>query len=66
MTTRVFKPLYAGIRRHPTAHRIARELLSAPALLALRTRRLEADIRARFGVGACTARTAVSIARSAA
>lgn len=50
-------------RHYPTAKRIAAALLADPALLALRTRRLEQDIRARFGVSACTARTAVGFAR---
>jgi hypothetical protein len=53
-------------RYHPQAHRIADELLAQRDLLNLRTRRLAADIRARFGVGDCTARTAVAIARKAA
>jgi hypothetical protein len=56
---RTIAPLYE--RQHPTARRIAAQL-PAP-LLSLRTRRLVADIRERFGCGNCTARTAVALAR---
>lgn len=50
-------------RRHPTDKRIAAALLEMPGLLELRTRRLQADIQARFNVAPCTARNAVAIAR---
>lgn len=50
-------------RHHPLPKRIAAALLQDAALLNLRTRRLESDIRSRFGVSTCTARTAVAIAR---
>ena len=53
-------------RYYPTAKRIAASLLSEPAVLNLRTRRLEADVRERFGVAPQTARFAVSLARKAA
>lgn len=59
-------PLHVWTRHHPLAKRIAAELLGDAAILTLRTRRLERDIRAKFHVGACTARTAVGIARKAA
>lgn len=54
-------PLHQWRRHHPTANAIAEHLCDD--LLALRTRRLQADIQAVHGVGACTARTAVAIAR---
>lgn len=53
-------------RHYPTAKRIAASLLADRAVLNLRTRRLEADVRARFGVAPQTARYAVSLARRAA
>jgi hypothetical protein len=56
-------PLHVWTRHHPLAKLIAAELLRDPAILTLRTRRLEHDIRAKFQVAACTARNAVSIAR---
>lgn len=43
--------------------RIAAELLAAPALLRLTTKRLESDIRARFGVSHATAFRAICDAR---
>lgn len=56
-------PLHEWHRYHPEANRIASELLRDRAVLNLRTRRLQSDIRSRFGVCAVTARTAVAIAR---
>jgi hypothetical protein len=53
---------YLNLRRHPTAHRIAADMLAC-GVMDLRTRRLQADILQRYGVGVCTARTAVAIAR---
>jgi hypothetical protein len=47
----------------PTHERIAAELVRHPAILSLRTRRLEADVRALFGIGGSTARSAIAIAR---
>ncbi len=52
-------------RRHPTARRIAAAMLADPALLALRSRTLRADAQARYGVGECEAKVAVSLARAA-
>jgi hypothetical protein len=53
-------------RYHPTANRIARELLRERALLNLRTGRLVRDVMAARRVGACTARIAVALARKTA
>lgn len=63
MSAVVRPPLHVWQRHHPAANAIAGELLSAPALLELRTRRLERDIRDRYHVAPCTARIAVAIAR---
>lgn len=49
------------VRHHPTARAIAQYL--TPALLTLPRWMVIADIRQRFHVGDCTARTAVAIAR---
>jgi hypothetical protein len=57
------KPSHDWHRHHPAAKRIAAALLDHPSILDLRTRRLRADIQARYRVGACTASTAVAIAR---
>lgn len=56
-------PLHDWHRYHPTARAIAAEVLQHDALLNLRTRRLEADIRERYRVAPATARTAVAYAR---
>lgn len=61
---RIILPLYE--RRHPQAHRIASDLMTFRDVLNLRTRRLQRDIQQRYGVGHCTARTAIAIARKAA
>lgn len=53
---------YRNLRHHPTAHRIAADMLAC-GVMGLRTRRLQQDIQLRYGVGVCTARTAVAIAR---
>lgn len=66
MSTPFFKRRRAWVRHHPAANTIAAAVLTAPELLNLRTRRLVADIRERFHVGGCTARTAVAIARRSA
>lgn len=60
------KPLHDWRRHHPTDHRIAAALLEQPAVLNLRTRRLQADIQQKFHVSPCVARNAVAIARKAA
>lgn len=56
-------PLHDWHRYYPTARRIAGELLRHRDVLNLRTRRLQADIRHRFGVCDGTARCAIAIAR---
>lgn len=63
MSAAYFQPRPSRGRQHPTARAIADALLVEPALLNLRTRRLIPDIRQRFHVGRCTARTAIAIAR---
>ena len=50
-------------RRHPTAHRIASELLANRPMLTLPRWMVMADIRQRFRVGDCTARIAFALAR---
>lgn len=57
-------PLRDWKRHHPTARRIADRLLADPAILNLRTRRLEQSIREVYGVGRSTALVAVTIART--
>lgn len=66
MSTVAYRPLHDWTRHYPTAKRIAAQLLSSPEVLNLRTRRLESDVRERFGVAAPTARHAVALARKAA
>jgi hypothetical protein len=60
------KPLHDWRRHHPTARRIAADMLACRDVLNLRTRRLVRDIQQRDKVAICTARTAVAIARKAA
>jgi hypothetical protein len=50
-------------RHHPTASGIALDLLRQRDLLGLRAGRLVRDVMAVRGVGACTARIAVAMAR---
>lgn len=50
-------------KRVPRSHRIAQRIASEPALLGLCSRRLEADVRAVYGVGPTLARAAVVQAR---
>lgn len=64
MTTVHHAPLRDWKRHHPTARRIASRLLQEPALLNLRTRRLEQTIREVYGVGRSTALVAVTMART--
>lgn len=61
----VIAPLHDWHRHYPTAKRIAAALLAHRAVLNLRTRRLQADIQARYQVGTCTAMTAIGLARQA-
>lgn len=53
-------------RRHPAAHAIAHDLLRHRDLLNLRAGRLVRDVMDVRGVGLCTARIAVSLARKSA
>lgn len=62
---REFRPKGEWVRHHPTARRIASDLLKFPELANLRTRRLLADIRVRYGVGTTTALTALRMWRAA-
>ena len=64
MNTVIHRPKGLNIRRYPTAKRIAAAMLQDPDLLRLRTRRLQADARARFGCSESTARMAVAFARA--
>lgn len=50
-------------RHHPMATSIALEILHERDLLRLRSARLVRDVMDVFGVGACTARIAVAMAR---
>lgn len=59
-----YRPLRDWKRHHPTARRIADRLLADPAILNLRTRRLEQSIRDVYGVGRSTALIAVTLART--
>lgn len=61
-------PLHCGSgrdwqRHYPTATSIALEILRERDLLRLRSGRLVRDVIDVFGVGACTARIAVAMAR---
>lgn len=62
----VTPPLHDWHRHHPLAKRIAADLLAHRDVLNLRTRCLQRDIHEKYGVGHCTARTAVAMARKAA
>lgn len=66
MTTTVVAPRQVWVRHHPQANAIALELLRHRDVLRLRSGRLVSDVRARFGVGHCTARIAVALAKKAA
>lgn len=59
----VIAPLHTWTRHHPTASAIALDLLRQRDLLGLRAGRLVRDVMEVCGVGACTARTAVAMAR---
>jgi hypothetical protein len=63
MTTTVIPPNKVWTRHHPEAGRIALRLLSHRDLLNLRAGRLVRDVMDVFGVGGCTARIAVAMAR---
>lgn len=62
---RTIAPLHDWRRHEPTARAIAAELAAQPALLALRSRRLVADVRARFGVSPAVGYRAIGLARRA-
>lgn len=64
--THAIRPLHDWHRHHPTAQRIARELLAHRHALNLRTRTLAGDVRQRFGIATCTAMRAIAIARHSA
>lgn len=59
-------PLHVWERHHPQAHAIADAIHANSAVLNLRTRRLQRDVQARYGVCASTARAAIAIARKSA
>lgn len=54
------------MRRHPAANAIAHDLLRQRDLLNLRAGRLVRDVMEVRGVGLCTARIAVALARKTA
>lgn len=57
------RPRGAWERHHPAAKAIALELLAHRPILNLRSGLLVGDVRTRFNVGGCTARTAVAMAK---
>ena len=64
LKNRLFRPVGDWAPRgYPTSSRIAEALCAHPALFALRSRRLIADIAATHRCGIATARHALRIAR---